>query len=499
MSGEPTEKIDPVEPPKLKCGKCGKDYPPWDLLAFGHPARSLCPDCWIKVVPKEIHEQAFKMLTPEELKKYTFKVNKDGADQGERRKLEEIEQRINKVLNNFREITVDGPEMREEITRRNLEIIGQYLFQLEGIRQGQIRRQQEEIERLKKRRLPDKTIFSGRYLDGLLDTQENALARIDKDQALRDNDVKREKLQGMIERSEVGFDLDVEEMRVMQGIFNLLSDEHDPDHPEEPIREVIRLDSWNEFFRACGCKETIVNGKAELSQGDKMRLYRATLRLRDDKKFGMIYNVISGFEERTNRPIAGAIEGRDHLFHMAIYWRDLKTGELRQIEEKLGEHGDRKYEGHRYEILVKLNPLLVDNYSGYWRAVDSGLYYEICKALGPGHHVSRYDMRFIYWLHRHHPGRGNIQINMEALASQLGMDEHLKPRKRLDRIEKILLRLYKMAQDAGYLTKYSHKAKARRGGTKEILYLNPAKILQARQRDLPGLRLPSGDPPGGGA
>ncbi len=151
MSGEPTERIDPVEASAfLKCEKCGKGITRWSDIAFGYPSRPLCPDCWLKVVPKEIHEQAFKMLTPEELKKYTFKVNKDGADQVERRKLEEIEQRINELLNSIREITGDGPEAREEFTRRELEVIGGYLFQLEGIRQGQIRRQQEEIERLRR-------------------------------------------------------------------------------------------------------------------------------------------------------------------------------------------------------------------------------------------------------------------------------------------------------------------------------------------------------------
>lgn len=149
MSGEPTEKIDPVEPPRLKCGKCGKDYPPWDLIAFGHPARQLCPGCWIRVVPKEVRDQAFKMLTHTELETYTYKVPKDGANEEERKKLEEIEREINKTINDLRkldgDITVDDVDPSAP---RFLEIISGYLFQLEALRQGQIKRQQEEIERL---------------------------------------------------------------------------------------------------------------------------------------------------------------------------------------------------------------------------------------------------------------------------------------------------------------------------------------------------------------
>lgn len=472
MSGELTGQGKKKIIPAVKCKKCGKEFTPWsDLIGMG-PSRPVCVDCWLKTVPKEIHDQAFKMLTAEEMGSYKFQVNKDGTNQEERKRLEKIEGAVNDIIDGWRQGLKDcSREMQEEITRRDLELISGWLFRLESIRQGQIKRQQEEIERLKKRRPPEKTQIPGQLLNNLFLTEDSAR---DKSLELQTTDpLQRQRLEGMIVNGKVGLDLDVYELRVMQGIFNLTTDNPEPGD--------LRISSWNDLYRACGVRETVYRGKTELDKRDKIVTHRSFLRLRD-RQFDMIFKVFKKYDQKTQKPVFDIAVVRQPLYETAFLYRNVAEDKIKEAADVLRKPGEYELQ----EIIIRPNRLVLSNYSDYYRLVDSSLYHDIRKILPAGGRVTKYDMRFIIWLHRHN--HNPVQTNMEALASELGMDEYLKPRKRWDKIEKTLLRAYAIAHELGYLSKPAgHKLRRKRGGTKEVFHLNPAKVIPARQKLLPGL------------
>jgi hypothetical protein len=335
--------------------------------------------------------------------------------------------------------------------------------------QREVKRQNALICHLENKLIPVKTAWPGYALD-LMFTTRKTLEKIAESLEVTIDLVKKEKIRNLLARGIIDLDLDVYELRVLQGIYNKATD--------NPNREVLRFKSWNDFYRACGVKEYIsTTGKVELDRHDKIKIHKAILQLRD-KNFDVVLRIRTGYDKRTKSCRYTVIAAREPLFKLNLIYENVADGKMSNVMGNIQAPGST---ANLSEIVVRPNRWFLQN-PKYVRWINSSLYHELREAVGPGKRVSKYDFKFLLWLHRHKPGRNPIETNIKALAEELGMDEFIK-RKRWGRVGKTLLRAYGIAYEIGYLDQPAgHKVPATRGKTKEVFYLNPLKIVQSSSK-----------------
>ena len=339
-------------------------------------------------------------------------------------------------------------------------------------------RAEKELERVRKRRPPKRTAFPPHFIHASHAT-EKGLLKLARGPELQDDLLLKKNIKGMIDRGLTRMDLNVTEFRVVQGIFNLTTDTLTKEgYGPTPIR----LNSWADLYRACGVREYVTeHGWMELDRRDKAKIHEAFLNL-DKRNFDIVIKAFKGYDKKTDKRLYSVLATTAPLFKVMFFRDDVEEGKLVEVTEQLkNPTGEDPID----EIQIYPNPILLTNYSEtFHRLIDSSLYHDIKGLLGTGQRVSKYDMRFITWLVRHRIGTQRIETNMNALADELGMDSEIK-KGNWPRIETRLLRTYKIAYDLGYLLEPAeHNARGKRG-PKEIFILNPEKVVNARQKELP--------------
>ena len=378
---------------------------------------------------------------------------------------EELQRLFMKIINN----TEERDQLRKEVARNREELDEE---------RKKRERAEKELERVRKRRPPKRTAFPPHFIN-VSHATDKGLMKLVSGPELQDDLLLKKNIKGMIDRGLTRMDLNVTEFRVVQGIFNLTTDTLTKEgYGPTPIR----LNSWADLYRACGVREYVTeHGWMELDRRDKAKIHEAFLNL-DKRNFDIVIKAFKGYDKKTDKRLYSVLATTAPLFKVMFFRDDVEEGKLVEVTEQLkNPTGEDPID----EIQIYPNPILLTNYSEtFHRLIDSSLYHDIKGLLGTGQRVSKYDMRFITWLVRHRIGNQRIETNLKALADELGMDRAIK-RRGWTEIEKRLSRSYKIAYDLGYLLEPAeHNARGKRG-PKEIFILNPEKVVNARQKELP--------------
>lgn len=317
--------------------------------------------------------------------------------------------------------------------------------------------------------IPEKTAYPGYALE-ILFTTEKKLKKIAGCLEVAHDLVKRDAIRNIGSRGPISPNLNVYDLRVLQGIYNKATD--------NPNRETLYFSNWSELYRTCGVKEYISSsGRQEIDGHDKDGLREAILRLRE-KNFDIVLRIRTGYDKTNKRYLYDVVASREPLFKIDFVYKNVpgnKVGTVIRDAVAPGDHN--KISG----IIIRPNPCLLLN-PKYVRWINTSLYHDIRDVLGPDKRVSKYDFLFLFWLHRHKPGRNPIETNLKALAEELGMGRFIQ-RSQWGKINEMLERAYWIAHEAGYLQQPAgHLVTASRGKKKEVFYLNPEKVIQAKKK-----------------
>ena len=202
---------------------------------------------------------------------------------------------------------------------------------------------------------------------------------------------------------------------------------------------------------------------------DRRKIDRAIQNL-GKKAFPFIFKQFT-HRDKKGEPRFMVVLAHDSIVFVAAVYEDVKQPELPGIEAQKPGAGKKRFSYYR----IKLNPCAFGELR-YFRLLPSGFFRELSEfRTSRGEKVEVYEANFIEYLFTE--SRETIDINFLKLAEKVKIKGSGRP----DRIRKALNRCYESAQALGFVSKVETD---RPGilGTKEIIYLNPARFKYLKGR-----------------
>lgn len=313
-----------------------------------------------------------------------------------------------------------------------------------------------------------KTKVSQSYLD-LLFATERTIRKYQTDCRAKNDLIKAEKFEAMLDGEFEGVRLNVTEQRIVHGIFNCLGDPTLAD-----IDGTIRLKGFSELHEAMGLERRVTRrGKREFNGREVSYVNRAFWNLAR-KSWKIAYRKETT-SPRSRKPLFDVLVTQDPLFRVGYLDQDATGKKLRCVAATAPRP---KGVVQPYQIMIKVHPALQHR---FFRLLPRDPYGELREILPPRQHVQPHQINFIFWLHRHRPGQATIETNKRSLAQEIGLGNFIRAKQR-ERLEKVLLSDYRLAKRLGYLVDYKQNVPAIHGGVKDVFELNPAMIYHARHR-----------------
>lgn len=262
-----------------------------------------------------------------------------------------------------------------------------------------------------------------------------------------------------------GIDLDLYQERVLGAVLSRFTDDGFP--------EWVQLKEKDLYARAGAEKVQKKRGEMVYPGHEALKLRRA----------------LTGFA-RTNYPIMIKtfekydLKKKQNVYKLEGAFRPLM--DVRWVYRSVGENELKEYRnavtfsdgGLSYRFAhwkIKLSPAVLAGIQKSFRLIPRDVYRQI-RAYRPGR-VTKAEVLFIKWLHKHGMGKTEIRINWLNLADNLKFGAELR-HKHFREVRATITRLYELAQGLGYIERFqvALPSDRTRDETVDVIYLNPSQF-----------------------
>jgi hypothetical protein len=262
-----------------------------------------------------------------------------------------------------------------------------------------------------------------------------------------------------------GIDFDLYQERVLGAVLSRFTDDGFP--------EWVTLKERDLYARAGAEQVQTKRGRLIYPGRESLKLRRAlagfartnypvmikTFEKYDPKRKQNLYNLEGAF-----RPL------------MDVRWvyRSVEENELKEYRDAVTfSDGGLSYRFAHWKI--KLSPAVLAGIQKSFRLIPCDVYRQIKDHKGA--RVTKAEVLFIKWLHKHGMGKTEIRINWLNLADNLKFGADLR-HKDFRAVRATITRLYELAQALGYIERFQASLPSERteDRTVDVIYLNPRRF-----------------------
>jgi hypothetical protein len=299
-------------------------------------------------------------------------------------------------------------------------------------------------------RNPSRTTVPRVFIDAMLATQ-GTVEGIVREATASGNLMLAEKAQRLLSGGFRGLDPSVTELQVVMGLLALMASRGDAAEAGH-----IDISGRSELAQAMGMrKHRSRRGRIEPSGRELDQAAKAFVRL-SQRSQKIVYRFYKGYDRKSKRGIFEVVVDEAPLYRL----------------RRLAATGPN---GRSGAIRVTPHPVMYLGVDSSYRLTPADPYHVIKDALPRGRRVEPYQIKFLYWLHRHKLGRQTVETNKESLAAGIGLVGLIRSRQR-SRLERTISGLYRLGKRLGYILDYREGVPTQRGGRKDIITLNPSRI-----------------------